>query len=200
MGCFARTCGLSGTGINMGEKVVVIVLNLPYKYIDLSTLCRYIRDQKDKFHTDKETTMHSERFMKAVLNKEIKDMKDYVIFDFKPVVSVFKGTYDDYGFIEEEERPEEDDNEYSNDSGLDNIIFHVWAVEFIFNKKIKDIKLDIAFALQLLYHCYFIRRSPIDWMIGQQHPDTSEMEQQIKLNERTNKYLKSKIERYKKMP
>lgn len=202
MGCFARTCGISGTGINEGEKVVIIILNLPYKYIDLSTLMSEINDQKEKYHGAEEVKKHSEGFMKSVLNKEVKGMEEWTLFDFKPVNKITKGTYNDYGFIEEVECPEEIEGTqgelYGNDSGMAHLLFHEWAVEFLFGKKIKDIKLDIEFVSELLWKIYNLRRSPIDWMLGQQHPDIQEMKEQIALNNRTNEYLSVKILKYEK--
>ncbi len=200
MGCFARTCGISGTGINEGEKVVILILNLPYKYIDLSNLMRNIGDQQIKFHESEEVKAGSERFMNAVLNKEVKGMEEWTMFDFKPLKEVARGTYNDYGFIEEMEQPDEiegiQSELYGNDIGMTHLIFHEWAVEFLFNKKIEDIKLDIDFAVKLLCKIYNLRRSPIDWILGQQHPDIEEMEQQIALNIRTNQFLTEKINKY----
>lgn len=202
MGCFARTCGISGTGINEGEKVVVIILNLPYKYIDLSTLMREVGEQQNKFHKAEEVKTHSELFMNAVLNKEVKGMEEWTLFDFKPLKEVARGTYNDYGFIEEMEQPEEIEGiqgeMYGNNSGMAHLLFHEWAVEFLFGKKIEEIKLDIDFAVKLLWKIYHLRRSPIDWMLGQQHPDIEEMKKQIALNVRTNQFLTEKINQYEK--
>lgn len=202
MGCFARTCGISGTGINEDEKVVIIILNLPYKYIDLSTLMREICEQQNKFHGAEEVKGHSERFMNAVLNKEVKGMEEWTLFDFKPLKEVARGTYDDYGFIKEIERPEEVEGTqgemYGNDSGMAHLLFHEWAVEFLFGKKIEEITFDIDFAVKLLWKIYHLRRSPVDWMVGQQHPDIQEMKEQIELNIRTNQFLTEKINQYEK--
>lgn len=193
MGCFARTCGISGTGINEDEPVVIFVFNLPYtKVIDLSELIYKVSEQETKFKGG-EVQEHTERFMTAVLNKEIKGMEDRVLFHFKPIKEILIGTYNDYGFINEAEEPEVERTE----NGLEHLIFHVWAVECLFNKKIDEITLDLTFARNLLWKLYHLRRSPIDWMLGQQHPDVEEMEGQINLNNRTNEYLTQKINKYK---
>ncbi len=202
MGCFARTCGISGTGINEDEKVVIIILNLPYKYIDLSTLMREVGEQLNKFHGAEKVKKYSEQFMDSVLNKEIEGMEEWTLFDFKPVKEIARGTYNDYGFINEIECPDEIEGTqgklYGNNSGMAHLLFHEWAVEFLFGKKIEEIKLNMDFAVELLCKIYNLRRSPIDWMVGQQHPDIEEMQEQIAINKRTNKYLETKIAKYKK--
>ena len=44
---------------------------------------------------------------------------------------------------------------------------------------------------------FYYRKSAIDSVIGQQHPDLIELEDQLKLNKKTNLYLEKKIKKYK---
>lgn len=169
MGCFARTCGITNTGILENDKVYLIELeNIELKvfYNFLQDYERHMRDEED------------ERY------------KRYGIPSYKsPIKEAHIGTYDDYGSIKEKEieRPDYDK--------VDHIIFHYWAVEHLMG----EVKTDKFFIRDLLRSIYFLRKSPMETiLLGQQHPDRHECEKQIKLNIATNKFLRKRIKDFKK--
>lgn len=182
MGCFARTCGISNTGVNEGESVVVIVFKQPSpKGIELYEVLQGCSQQLAKIKSDKKKTF------------EDKLGFQYITTDFRsnPIDRVLHGDYNDYGWIDGDDT--EPDYEYESTRHL---VFHTWAVEHILGKKISEIEMNIEIGISIIQSLYYLRRSPIDWMLGQQHPDIGEMKEQLALNEATNEYLKKKIKEY----
>jgi hypothetical protein len=184
MGCFDKTCCLTNTSISAGEKCLIITLN-QVANIDLHNAISRVHSQM--IRKDKELSKYEMEAIKGgVLNKAY----------FLPIRDVFHGTYDDYGSIDEYERIPEDYEDYRIGAQM----FHVWAVEELFNGKIdKLLKEPIKFVYDLYCKLYFLRKTPFGLEIsGQQHKDIKEMEFMIKVNEMASKYLKSKIEEHKK--
>jgi hypothetical protein len=184
MGCFARTCGISNTGINEGESVVIIVFNQPSpKESELYQILQYTYSQQRKIAEEKKKTYDDKLGFQFIDDG----------FHNKPINRVIQGEYNDYGWIEDDDT--EPDYEYAS---MRHLVFHTWAVEHILNKKIKDIELTIQTGIDILQSCFYLRKSPLDWMLGNQHPDVHELKAQLALNEASNKYLSKKIKEYEK--
>jgi len=166
MGCFARTCGITNTGILEGDEVFFIELeNVELKpfYDFLQDYERHMRDEEDE------------------------RSKKYGFTSYKsPIKEAHIGTYDDYGSIKEKEI---ESPEYGK---VDHIIFHHWAVEHLMG----EVKTDKVFIRDLLRSIFFLRKSPMETLLlGQQHPDSDEYKKQIKLNVATNKFLRKRLKK-----
>ncbi len=186
MGCFDKTCCLTNTGISEGEECLVVVLNS--KTNSLYNIMKEIHYQLER---------ESQEF--SVIEKGlIKDNPDlFDIGDFLPIKNVFYGTYNDYGSIEEDENIPKDYEEFRMEAQM----FHIWAIEELFRVKIKElIKKPIELVRDLYSKMFFLRKSPFDLHLsGQQHKDIEEMELMVRMNEKTNQYLKLKIKEDRKM-
>jgi hypothetical protein len=183
MGFYARTCGISNTAIEIGEPVVVILLNFPYTAIPLDKLIRKARQQKIRF-SDSVSKIYWDKKYEEVCN-DTSPFPTELPFDIKPIIGVVEGTYDGSGFIKKMERPET----------CYYLMFHKWAVESILPEYNAETK-GVTLACNILIECDYIRRSPMDWIIGKQYRAKDEIEKQIALNEKTNLYLKSKLKEY----
>lgn len=178
MGCFASVCGISRTAIMEDDKCVVIVFNLPYKFVSFYRLNQLVYQQKENE------------------NKENYFFKEGTGFYHKPIKDVLIGTYDDYGWIKEKEERQEEGT--TGISEMRHLFFHVWAIEHIFKKKINELKFDLDFVLTLFDNLSYLRTSPIDNLLGNQYDDIGEIKFQISLNNRINKYLEEKLKIYQK--
>jgi hypothetical protein len=164
MGCFARTCGITNTGILENDRVLLIEFN----NVEETSFYNLLQDCEDYLrHKDE----RKNRFKNPIKDAHI-------------------GTYDDYGSIKEV-----DVEQLTVGNGLDNIMIHYWAVEFLMG----EVKTDVEFIVDLFRKLYFLRKSPLNTdIIGQQHPDSIECRNQIKLNIETNKFLRKRIKEFKK--
>lgn len=178
MGCFARTCGLTRTGINEGDKVLLIELNDN----ELSGYYDFIQTIQRRESRIEELNNYSEG-----LRKILSENKTTCLLP-SPIKGAHIGTYNDYGGIEEVELEE------LRYESIEHFIFHYWAVKTVMG----EVKTDKEFINKFLKKLYFLRTSPIDTtLMGQQHPDIDECKEQLKLNLATNRFLRKKIKDFK---
>lgn len=178
MGFFSRTCGLSMIEIEEGDEVLVILLNLPYRYLSLGDLLTKVRHQNNRF---------GDVVLKSYWDKKYEDVCNdtsqfptELPFDLKPIIGIKEGIYNGSGFIKGHNRPEKD-----SDCELEHLMFHKWAVKHII-PEYKDylIEREIMLAERILLECAYLRRSPMDWLIGKQHSSEDEIRKQIELNKK----------------
>lgn len=180
MGCFARTCGLTRTGILEGDKVFLIELNDN----ELMRYHSFLHKNDRVKQRNKELSEYGDGFLRVM------EAQGNDLFKMKetPIRDAYIGTYDDYGGIEEEELHELDTN------NIEHFIFHYWAVKVVMG----EVETDMEFVHKFLKKLNFLRTSPIDTtLMGIQHPDIQECEEQLKLNLATNRFLRRRIKKLK---
>lgn len=193
MGCFDATCSLSNTSIGFGEQCLMVILN-DYGDIKIEEFILYIRSRLTR---KKSRLSDIDAYKSRGINHGFKDgLFDYQIDyiekgeelygTYFPVHDIIIGEYDLYGSIDG----------YQYDDSKKYLLFHVWAVESMFDETIDELLNDKDnFLYMILSKLYLLRKLPIlsETCIGSQHKCDEEINTMIKLNIKINEYLKTKL-------
>jgi hypothetical protein len=117
------------------------------------------------------------------------DEKGFSLAYFFPVRGIVKGTYNWYGWVEEETEYSVED---TGDLGEYALFFHKWAIDHIMS-----FTLDVRSVSELFSKMYILRKNPLYLnLIGQQDVDINELEKMLSLNIRVNTEIKKRIEKW----